>query len=77
MMRRLPIQSTLLASAAYSSDRCLLELEFRDGTLYRFFHVPAACFHQLMDSDSKGTYFNHHIRNRFRYQLLTDPHPLN
>jgi hypothetical protein len=71
-MNRLLLESTMLASAAYSPDRSLLDLEFRDGAFYRFFDVPAACFHQLMASDSKGGYFNRNIRNRFRYQLLTE-----
>jgi len=71
-MHRSPLQSTMLASAAYCSARTLLDLEFRDGTLYRFFDVPAACFQQLLASDSKGAYFNRNIRNHFRHQLLTE-----
>lgn len=69
-MNRLPVESTMVASAAYFPDRGLLELEFRDGALYRFFDVPVRCFQQFMASDSKG-YFNRNIRNRFPYQLLT------
>jgi hypothetical protein len=61
----------MLASAAYSPEQSLLDLEFHDGTLYRFFDVPAACFHQLMASDSKGAYFNRNIRNHFHFQVLT------
>lgn len=76
-MRRLHMESTLLASAAYSPDECLLELEFRDGTVYHFFEVPAACFQQLMASDSKGAFFNRNIRNQFPYQLLTALDPQN
>ncbi len=71
-MHRLSLESTLLVSAAYSPDRTLLELEFRDGTCYRYFDVPTACFQQLIASDSKGAYFNRNIRNRFRHQLLTE-----
>jgi hypothetical protein len=71
-MHRLPLESTMLASAAYSPEQTLLDLEFRNGTLYRFFDVPAACFQRFMASDSKGAYFNRNIRNRFRYQLLTE-----
>jgi hypothetical protein len=71
-MNRLPLESTLLASVAYSPDRSLLELEFHDGARYRFFDVPAACFQQLLASDSKGAYFNRNIRNCFRHQLLTE-----
>lgn len=71
-MHRQSVQSTLLTSAAYLPQRTLLELEFCDGAIYRFFDVPAECFQQLMDSPSKGVYFNRHIRNHFRYQLVTE-----
>ena len=70
-MNRLPVESTTLAAAAYSPDRSLLELEFLNGAVYHFFDVPAACFHQLMASDSKGSYFNRNIRNSFRFQMLS------
>lgn len=71
-MNRFAVDSTILASAGYAPDRSLLDLEFRDGALYRFFDVPALCFQQLMASDSKGLFFNRYIRNHFRYQLLTE-----
>ena len=70
-MNRLSVASTTLVSAAYLSDRALLELQFSDGTLYRFFDVPASCFQQLLTSDSKGRYFNSNIRNRFRHQRVS------
>jgi hypothetical protein len=69
-MNRFPVASTTLVSVAYVADQALLELEFRDGTAYRFFAVPATCFQQLLASDSKGEYFNHNIRNRFHHQRL-------
>lgn len=69
-LHRRPVESTLLASVAYFPERTLLELEFRDGALYYFFDVPAECFQQLMAANSKGVYFNHHIRNHFRHQLV-------
>ena len=71
-MNRLPVESTVLASVAYSLDQSLLEVEFCDGTLYRFFDVPPARFEQLMAADSKGTYFNQNVRNCFRFQPLTE-----
>ena len=71
-MHRSPLESTLLASVAYCPARTLLELEFRDGSLYRFFDVPPTCFQELVASESKGTYFNRNIRNHFRYQLFTE-----
>lgn len=66
---RTPVESSLLSSIGYSSDTSL-ELEFRSGAIYRYFAVPAPVFEALIAAESKGAYFNHNIRNRFRYQRL-------
>lgn len=70
-MDRLPVVSTTLVSVAYLSHRALLELEFRDGAIYRFYDVPLNCFQQLLASDSKGGYFNRNIRNHFPHQRIS------
>ena len=70
-MQRLSVESTPLVSVSYLPDRTLLELQFRDGTVYRFFDVPESCFQQLLASDSKGGYFNRNIRNHFRHQRVS------
>jgi hypothetical protein len=69
-MHRLAVESTTLAFVSYDPDGAWLELVFRNGAIYRFFNVPPECFEQLLASESKGAYFNHHIRNRFRFQRL-------
>lgn len=70
-MQRVPLQSTTLASALYHPHRHLLELEFRNGESYSFFHVPPHCYHELLRADSKGGYFNRNIRNHFPYQHIS------
>jgi hypothetical protein len=72
-MDRVTLDSTLLASAGHDARRQLLDVEFRTGELYRYFNVPSACYRQLLRADSKGRYFNSHIRNRFSYQHLSCP----
>jgi hypothetical protein len=67
--RRTAVVSSLLSSMGYSIDTTL-ELEFRSGAIYRYFAVPHAVFRGRIAAESKGTYFNHHVRNRFRYQRL-------
>jgi hypothetical protein len=69
-MNHLPVASSSLATVAFDADHSVLEVQFRDGRLYRIFDVPAECVQQLLESDSKGAYFNRHIRNRFRYQYV-------
>lgn len=65
MMDRTPLTSTTLASAAYDTTTCLLELEFRSGALYRYFSVPASLYRDLLAADSKGRFFNRFIRDCF------------
>jgi hypothetical protein len=52
------------------SIEAILELEFRSGAIYRYFAVPPAVVEGLIAAESKGAYFNRHIRNHFRYQRL-------
>jgi len=60
------VQSRLLAAVAYDHDQTILQLEFRDGAVYQYFQVPRPLYQDLLQADSKGTYFNRHIRNVFR-----------
>ena len=62
--------SSVLARMTYSLD-ATLELVFQNGTIYRYVAVPRGVVDGLMVADSKGAYFNAHIRNRFRAQRLT------
>jgi hypothetical protein len=66
---RIPVHSSLLASIRYCVH-ATLDLEFRSGALYRYFTVPRALFEGLIAAESKGTYFNLNIRNRFPYKRL-------
>jgi hypothetical protein len=69
------VESTTLAAVDYDSARQLLWLEFRSHALYCYFDVPAAIYQDLLEADSKGVYFNRHIRNRFPYRSVdTDAH---
>lgn len=66
---RIPVQSSLLTSLAYSID-ATLDLDFRTGAVYRYFAVPPAIVAAFIAAESKGAYFNRHIRDRFRYHRL-------
>ena len=65
-----PVESSVLASVPYQARRSILDLEFRSGVTYRYLDVPAYIYNSLLSADSKGTCFNHIIRNRFRYQRI-------
>lgn len=63
------VVSSLLSSMRYSIE-AILELEFRNGAIYRYVAVPPAVVEGLIAAESKGAYFNRHIRHRFRYQRV-------
>jgi hypothetical protein len=69
-MQRTELSSTSLKGAGYCFQEALLELEFRSGAIYRFDGVPEATYQELLRAESKGVYFNHHIRNRFPHTKM-------
>jgi hypothetical protein len=62
-----PVESSLLSSIEYLSDQTL-DLTFRSGVTYRYFAVPEIVVKAFIDAESKGGYFNRHVRDRFPYQ---------
>jgi hypothetical protein len=67
------INSSALTAAAYDDERRALQVEFRDGTVYQYFDVPRKDYQDLCQAESKGLYFNRHIRNRFASTKLATP----
>jgi KTSC domain-containing protein len=67
-----PLESKLLAAAAYEAPRRILYLRFHTGEVYRYFTFPAEQYQEFLDAESQGRYFLTHIRNCFPYERL--PH---
>ena len=65
-----PLESKLLAAAAYVAPRHQLYLRFHSGEFYRYFTFPAEQYDEFLAADSQGRYFLSHIRNRFPYERL-------
>lgn len=64
------VDSTSLATVAYDAERAVLQVEFRDRTMYQYIDVPRKIYKDLCQAESKGVHFNQHIRNRFAYIKL-------
>ena len=64
-MERVPVESEMIRSVGYRDG--VLEVEFEKGSVYQYFDVPAPLHDELMQADSKGTFFNDQIRGAFRY----------
>ena len=66
-MQRQPVESSMLRSAGYDPERSILELEFNNGRIYRYFGVPPEIFDELMTAESKGRYFLDQVDDLFPY----------
>ncbi len=65
-MQRVPVASSNIAAIGYHQETRILEVEFRNGTVYEYYDVPPAEHTRLMNAASHGTYFHAHIRDRYR-----------
>lgn len=68
------VDSTTLATIAYEAAHQTLWLEFRSDAVYVYSSVPSEVHQALLLADSKGGYFNRHIRGQFPY--LRQPNKL-
>lgn len=61
-MVRTQVNSTILASVGYDAGKQLLEIEFHDGNVYQYSHVPESVYEGLMAAESHGRYFDQHVK---------------
>ena len=66
-LTRTPVDSSSVASVGYSAETQALEVQFRSGSVYRYFNVPASIYSEFMASPSKGTFFNTSVRMQFGF----------
>jgi hypothetical protein len=64
-MKREPLQSSTIQTAGYDPAGQVLELEFRNGRLYRYMDVPPQVYAGLRAAESPGAYFTAEIRNAY------------
>jgi hypothetical protein len=70
-MDRQPVDSRLIRSVGYDLIASILELELvESGRVYRYFDVPNSIVDELLTAESKGAYFNEHIRDMYAYEEL-------
>lgn len=66
-MERTPVSSSNIASVGYDSTSATLEVEFKDGSVYQYFDVPAHEAEGLVNAGSVGSYLAAHIKGVYRY----------
>ena len=72
-IKREAVDSSALAAVGYSSKFHILEIEFRDGLIYRYEEVPPPVYRQLLAAESKAGYYNKNIRGRYHCLRVKPP----
>jgi KTSC domain len=70
---RQPVQSTAIAKVGYSKRRHILEIEFVNGSVYRYLDVPRAVYRDLMSAESKARFYDLNIKGHYRSVLIRPP----
>lgn len=70
-MNRVSVESSNIASIGYDEATSTLEVEFLNGSVYRYSGVPPARHRGLMDADSHGKYLNANIKGTYRYTRVS------
>jgi hypothetical protein len=74
-MQRVPLDSKAVVSAGYDAATEHLEIEFRNGRVYRYSGVPQGVFDFLIRARSKGGFVNRMIDGRYPHEEVSAPVP--
>ena len=61
----IPVNSSAIRAVGYDYDGSTLTVEFHTGRTYDHPGVPYSVYVEFMNTLSKGTYYNRHIRGRY------------
>jgi hypothetical protein len=62
--------SSVIKSFSYEERQSILKITFVSGITYAYKEVPAEISDMLRAAGSKGRYFNHFIKGKFKYRRL-------
>lgn len=69
---RRSVASSMMRSVGYDDTHAVLEIEFATGHVYRYHAVPRREWRGLMEAESKGSYFDIYIRDRYPTMRMPD-----
>jgi len=67
---RQQVESSAIAKIGYSKRRHILEIEFVNGAVYRYFDVPLPVYRDLMSAESKARFYDSSIKKHYRSALV-------
>ncbi len=65
-IKRVPVQSSALSTVGYSAHLRAVEIEFRNGAIYRYLEVAPSVYHGFLEAPSKARFYDQNIRRKYR-----------
>lgn len=69
MARRVRLDSSAIEAVRYDEKTRTLDVQFREGPLYRYIHVPEFVYRALLNAESAGAFWNA-VKDQFEYVKL-------
>jgi hypothetical protein len=67
-VRMQAIESKAISAVGYDPARQVLRVTFRGGKSYEYLDVSPEDYDDFMDADSRGTYMNQVIKNKYEWR---------
>jgi hypothetical protein len=64
-MEMIRVSSSAISAVGYDPDTQQMQIKFKQGRTYTFCRVPQHVFDGLLSAGSKGTYYDHRIRDMY------------
>lgn len=69
-MKMVPVDSTTINAVGYDAEKQKLRIIFSKNDVYDYKKVPEKVFKELLKAESKGTFFNLRVKEKFLYYRL-------
>lgn len=69
-IRLQPLHSSVLKAVGYDAQQRVLRVRFPNGRIYEYLDVAPKRWAALMAAESRGAFFNRHIRDDHRFRRL-------
>ncbi|MCO5946486.1 KTSC domain-containing protein [Mucilaginibacter flavidus] len=62
--------SSVVAEMEYNEPASTLRITYTSGNVYDYKDVPPEVFEEMKEADSKGTFLNYRIKDKYRYKRV-------
>lgn len=69
-IKMIPVDSSTVAAVGYSDTYRTLQVDFVQGSRYRYVEVPSQLFVGFLEASSKGCYLNSEIKGVYDYERV-------